>query len=421
MHQATAENVTIKNRGGYVRAKMIRLPSSDLLQTVPAILTTGNVRPKTLEIPAGTFWRPNRELERETEGGTSHARYGDIYDLLRAGHHVVHRYGADEPRKGSETSEIREDVATARTFVRFLLAMRMYEPDEKLGLYRIHAELVRRYGPKRNEHKMTARERFMRGIVMTDRLGRHNPPAAAMVEGSGIGHLLQRLDDVRWISSAIDRRTVHVWGSVEEHLDLYHEQWQALSPGVNGRGRGDILRMVAASPDRHTVSALDRLLREFRDAFAAVTANPYRRNAEHTRDDLEEAILLCREWKTARLLDVLARVRRGIRWVFALHALQTEVIAPFSYLRDELDRERRRGNKGKRLLDVPRDSAPERFAATEAALEDFLRRLDKCSDERLVRPVKAEVERLASFAREAMRKDSWLEGKKFLLQAAKLL
>lgn len=429
--QTQVQHVVVRNRGLRLRAKALILPSRDLVQIPPVTVPPNAERAKPLVVPAGAIWRPNGQLAKDTNGQSTHARYDDLYDLLRGGRHVVRRYGASSSVPASETAEVAEDIATARAFVRFVLAMGVYLPDEKRAFLRIQAELVGRYVPKRNERKVTARERFMRGMIMKDATGRENRPAAAMVSGAGIGHLLTRVQDIRRISTCIDRRTVCVFGYIEEHLELYKELWAALSTSRRSVDRGMFQRYLDACDDPRAhraeaaLRATERLLIEFRTAFRTIVARPFCRNARRTVRDLDRAIAYCRAGDRARLRFELERIRRGIRWTFVLHALQAEVLSPLSYLMEQLVREERKRMRDAGLprgrVSIRREMSPDRFAAIEKSLVSFLHRLEKCSDQGLAAPVKDNVDVWASLAKQAMSEDAWFEAKALLLRAAKLL
>ncbi len=423
---------TVKNRGVRLRTAVRVIPSNDLLQERTITVKITNGKPRSFVIPAGTLWRSNRAHAKETNGVSTHARYDDLYDLLRSGRHAVHQYAAHESSGVGETAEIREDVETARAFVRYVLAAGVVEAEEKAVFEKMQTQLVADYVAKRNDDKRTARVQFVRGMVMTDATGRNNPPAAAMVSGAGIGHLLKRLAEIPKISTCMDRRTVQVYAYIQSHMDLYRELWEDLRVGTKPRSQGLFQRweIAAASDARRSRSILRSMLqrlREYRMAFDAIKARPFCKNAAHTVRDLDAAIAACEAGDLKGLRTTLAKVRRGIRWVFVMDALQVEVIGRLSYLLNRLGREetkRRRGiprDKRSRFIRITRDMAPDDFAAVEAALTSFLHRLDSCSDQLLDRPVKADVERLVREAEGAMRVDDWRLAKKRLIAAAKYL
>lgn len=390
---------------------MARLPSRDLVQLRPAVMQTVNGKTKRVVLPIGTIWRRNWEHERVTKGESTHAHYDDLYDLLRSGRHVTHGYGLGTPEcatLANEASSIREDIVTARAYVRFVLAMGVYEPEEKNGFMRVQAGLVSSYSAKRNADKVTARERFARGLIMKDSLGRRNTSAAAWVTGAGISHLLTRMSSMKVLSTAIDRKTVYVYEYIREHLELYTELWRCL--------RGS---------DRLTFAATERLLQEFRSAFSTITARPFCRNASHTRRDLTEALRLVHAKDRAGLSKQIARVRMGIRWVFALDYLQTQVITPYSFMLERLHRmeAKRLRSEGKKVrrIEITREMAPESFSEVERRLETFIAKLEKCSDAELKTKVKSHVEALAQDSLRALHAGNWRIAKRRLLACAKKL
>lgn len=411
MEHLTTSVQTVRSHGVALRLPMARLPSRDLVQLRPAVMRVVNGKTTEVHLPMGTIWRRNWEHERETKGESTHAHYDDLYDLLRSGRHVTLGYGLGTPERTtlpSEASSIREDIVMARAYVRFVLTMGVYEPAERTTFMRVQSELVSSYWAKRNVSKVTARERFARGLILKDSLGRRNPSAAAWVTGAGISHLLARMSTMKILSTAIDRKTVYVYEYIREHIELYTELWGCL--------RGS---------SRLTPAAMERLLLEFRSAFSAITARPFCRNASHTRRDLDEALRLVCAKDRAGLVHQITRIRMGIRWMFALDYLQTQVITPYVFMLERLrgmeaKRLRAEGKKTRRIV-IAREMAPDSFKEVESRLEVFITKLGKCSDVDLKTKVKDAVEAIAKDALLALQAGDWRIAKKRLLACAKKL
>jgi len=423
----------IQNRGGRLWISVQVIPSNDLIQQRPATLRVANGKAGNIFIPAGTLWRANHTRAKETAGASTHARYDDLYDLLRSGRHAVCQYAVHDSDGAGEMREVREDIETARAFVRFMLVSGMYEPDEKRELLEMQSLLVSRYEIKRARHKTVARSQFMRGMITTDSIGRNNPPAAAMVSGAGIGHLLKRLTDIPRLSTCMDRRTIQVYVFIQSHMNLYRELWDDVRVDTKSRSRGILQQWIirVSMSESRTKKAFLRKIRrrlcEYREAFTEIRTRPFCKNAAHTVKDLNAAIETCKVGDLRILRIQCAKLRRGIRWVFVLDVLQIEVISRLSFLLARLRREetkRRRSipcNKREKTIQITRDMAPVEFAAVERLLASFLHRLDRCSDATLDVPVKAKVECLIRGAEYAMTVDDWTLAKKRLISAAKFL
>ena len=385
--------------------------------------------------PVGTVFVPNRELARTSPNKTTHMAYAGLYEAFRGGRHTVRRGGAVPASTHGEVQELKDDIEIARSYVRVLLASGILTSEEEAIVLQAERALIERLRPKRNEHKVTAREQFLRGMERRDTLGRINPAAAGFVTGAAIGHLLERQEDVRRITGRVDKRTISIWSDVDRHMELYDELRAALVPinPIAKSGAYDLrdpfLRLeLLLDPVRGPLAtnAVISILNGFAQSFAFVKALPFRTNAEYTRFDLLDAVSAAEVYDRVSLRAMFTRLRRGIAWVYAQRALECQVIAPLSFLMEELSRAelarlRREGKTGRRPVLTRRAMAPERFAKIEVAWKDFHAKLAKCSDEGLKQPVKARVKDLLTQSRAAARGDNWQEAKHFLKVASALM
>jgi len=411
---------TVKSRGGRLRASMALLPSHDLVQLLPGKLVSKGVEIE--RCPMGSLWRHNRARTQETKGEAGDERFDCLYDLRDAGTHAVLNYGIGKTDPADEVPKLRVDLADARSYIRYLLATNAYPPEDRRSLILIQTELVARYTAVRNESKVTARERWMAGLNTTDSRGRRNVMAAALVSGAGIGHLLKRINEIPKIATVVDRRTLLVDRYIQEHLELYRELWDCLRMSDHRVNRGEFQRLlvIAEYPHRNYVRmdraaalwAIERLFTDFLHAFARIIARPFCRNAAHTRRDLKVAIQLVRTQDLAGVYRRIAKIRQGIRWVFALDHLREKVITPLSFLLDHLRRKR---------FVLRRFAAREEFFQIECALGVFIGKVERCFDTSLDRQVKGSVNACAYEAQRLMTQDQWKAAKEKLREAAKIL
>lgn len=435
------ENCQVRGRWGVLSAPMLKMPSGDLVQCAEAHLVR-SVRGRriTERVPSGTLWRPCTALAKRTGGKTTHQQFNDIFAAVRAGWHIGTQYGTGfSPERASERKEVLETVASARALVQYLLMARLYDsPSQKRVLERAQAQLIRRRRLEIADEKVTARERFIRGIEPLDRLGRQNLPAAAMATGGGIQHLLTRLNQITAISARVDRKTLVLFREIERHMELYTALWNDVRESEHLEGRGLFQRLIDIVDNMsRSISSthesrerawkdLIRILTEYRDAFASIVVRPFCVNAHYAVLDIEAALQSCERGHVPSLREDLRRLRRGSRWVFALHTLHTNVIVPLSCLLHRLhlqERKRRREEEismSKRLV-IGRDRAPEEFARIESQLQDVRRRLAKCSDTGLRVPVSERVTTAIDLAMAAFKQDAFLDAKRYLLQAAAAL
>lgn len=385
--------------------------------------------------PIGTIFVPNRQLAKESPNKTTHMAYDGLYEAFRGGSHTVRRGGAVPQTGNGEVQELKEDIETARSYVRVLLASGILTSDEEALVQEAERALIERLRSKRNEHKVTAREQFLRGMEKRDALGRVNPAAAGFVNGAAIGHLLHRQEDVRRITGRVDKRTIAIWSDVERHMDLYDELRAALAPVRPGAKNGALdprnpfLKLeLLLDPNRgpKAMTTAISILNGFAQSFAFVQALPFRKNAEHARDDLLQAVAMAETWDRKGLKTRIVRLRRGIAWVYAQRALECEVITPLSFLMEELSRTelarlRKEGKTARRPVQVHWKMAAAHFAKIEGSWKAIHAKLAKCSDDGLRHPVQARVKDLLAQSRAAARGDNWQEAKHFLKAASALM
>lgn len=426
---------TVKNGGGTLTCDMAVFPWGDLMMLKNAAMPRPGKRGiHEVMVKAGGIWVCNKELQKRSKGKTTHAYYDNLYDRLRAGEHAK-RTELDDGRLMAEF--IREQ----RDFSRMLIDMRAFLPEEQARRERFQRARIDRLMGVRDEKKTEARELMAEISELEDATGRRNPLAMGFKSGAAIGRCQTRglATDRIWSYEVWCTRQVSLL--IAYHMDLYGELWEALSmrPGVDGAAgqvrifgdtasiENDSLSLVAETRGVPGLQAAGRRLLEYNHVFAAIKARPFRKNAAHVAAELREAASLCVMGDRERLRTLLRKIRRGLRWVFALDSLQMDVVLPLSLLLQQLAKshKRRRDGNGafvKGPVRIPRAAAPELFSRIEQSLLDLRTKIRaKCNDDDLATKIKDRVELYLGTAQEYLQADEWLLAKHNLLQAARCL
>ena len=417
MTTAISRVKTVRSQGKVLRAPMSRAALNTFIQNVDAQLVDPEMPDASVIIPGGIFWVGNRQTEEETNGRTSYARYKSAYDVLRAGRIIDTSYGGSTAEAGSEVTVLRADIQQARSFMRFVLAMGLYTEEERKAILSSQAALVREYETKRNQRKVTACERFRRGMHLHDSRGRRNTSAMALVTGASISHLHERMAEIRRIGARVDSRTLEVFDFIQEHIGLYEELRFALKTARKAIARG------FDSTARH---AVHRELASFASAFSAVRALPFRRFAEQTVKDLAETLRLLRISASAASIDKqICQSREGILRALALHHLQMEIISPLSLLLHDLVRQirsdRRLTSERRARILITKEMAHLRFELVYSQIRSFMDRLRTSTDRGYTSPAITKASELALEAHTQFVCSEYFKAKKTLLKIAEIL
>lgn len=301
--------------------------------------------------------------------------------------------------------------------MRFVLAMGLYTEEERKAILSSQAALVREYETKRNQRKVTACERFRRGMHLHDSRGRRNTSAMALVTGASISHLHERMAEIRRIGARVDSRTLEVFDFIQEHIGLYEELRFALKTARKAIARG------FDSTARH---AVHRELASFASAFSAVRALPFRRFAEQTVKDLAETLRLLRISASAASIDKqICQSREGILRALALHHLQMEIISPLSLLLHDLVRQirsdRRLTSERRARILITKEMAHLRFELVYSQIRSFMDRLRTSTDRGYTSPAITKASELALEAHTQFVCSEYFKAKKTLLKIAEIL
>ena len=427
------EGFTIHNKAGFLKADMWLFPWGDLvlLQKAFLIFPEGD-RTHELYYP-GTIFRHNRKKGKKSQGKTTHLIYCDAYEAFRGSEHAVHSYGTRSKKRATETGDLTYDVKAWREYVTLLFKLGPHFRHVLDGLLAGMHELTSSYKYKTDEVKQMALQDMRRALQIKDSLGRENIPASAFAVGGAISRLLERQENIQWLSMHMDQRSLQMSRVIEEHMKLYYDLWNSFcSPTA-------VRQAIANWP------IMSLRLPRLRDALSACIILPYRKNAYHTVQDIEDILAIdVRRLDSSIIEPKLKKLQQGIRWMFVLHALQMEIIFPLSYLIDRLLREerlRRRQTKKKGYIALPTSLAQDEFLDLAARLfmdkeliidgktvvlpklatQSFEQRLAKCSDEDLAHPVKGEILELLVLAKQHIANDDWRQVKKDLDAIAEIL
>lgn len=433
MIDITVKKVTVKNGGGSLACEMGELHWHDYVMLGDQRMLRPKRKASDSKIRKGSFWRPNLELNKRTKGDATHAHHDDAYRLLAAGEHVL-------LTEETEVEEMRRMISQAVDFSVIMLNYRAYTAEELTTVFDTQTARVITLSAVRDEDKIAAREK-MAETLEADSLDRNNPPAKAMQNGAANARFRKRRLTALNVRNHEIVRTKQVSDMIVEHLHTYRQLWDALSMRVETEELryddqvfdvkagleddfGSLLSEVRGSEG---LKAAEARLKRFLDVFSSIRIRPFCKSAAHVVRELKIAARLCREGNRAGLKSVLRRLRRGIRWVFALDQLQTLVILPFSILLEKLYRlaKRERAQDGKFVkgpIVITRDMAPDLFGAIESYLESVREKIrEKCRDDDLARKIKEDVEGYLGTAQEALRQNDWAVAKTELQRAARCM
>jgi hypothetical protein len=428
-------NETVKNGGGSLTCDMAVLPWGDLMMLKNAALPRPGKR-GTHEslVKAGSIWVSNQDLRQRTRGDSTHALYDNLYDRFRAGEHIQRMEEAD-------ARGMQQFIREQRDFSRLLIDMRAFTPEEHAERLAFQEARISRLLLVRDGNKVEARTLMSEALKLQDVTGRRNPLAMGFKSGAAIDRCQKRRQRAVDLWSREVWRTRQVSLLIAYYMDLYGELWDALSMrsrfsesagqvrifSENAYIENNDASLLAETRGRDGLMAASRRLLEYHEIFAAIQLRPFRKNAAHVARELKEAALLCQRAERERLRTVLRKLRRGIRWVFALDSLQMDVIRPLSLLLDQLKpaRRRERGPDGTFLpgrSKIGRENAPLLFAEVEDKLRDLRSKVRlKCNDDDLETKIKERVEIYLGTAQEYLMTDDWHQAKHNLLQAARCL
>ncbi len=428
------EEVTVRNSKGSLTAVLGRLPwGGDHMVLKDGALEQPPGKNGEVLVPAGSFWRSNAELRSRTKGKSTHAQLVDLYELELAGRHTLLFEKFDK-------DEMRQRIAAQRDFSIFMLNFPATTEDERRLLFETHYGLAGKLAKVRDSDKIAAREMMHAAFSLLDSSGRPNPVAKAMQSGGAIGRFKTRSARATAIADFEEWRTRKVVEVIDDHLYLYGRLWMALSMAQRS-GVADVAERIFTEdtylrigPDnwlsdvrgQDGLRAAAQVIRSFIDPLSTIQVLPFRKNTAHVLKELRLAQQLCEQGKRLELVSLLRKTRRGLRWVFALHALQHDVNMPLSLLLDALRKLYSKNlvedGTGRRRVVIPRSAAPDHFAVIESALESVRTRIEeKCNEDDLDHKIKKQVEIYLATAQVALAEDNWTVAQKNIVKAARLM
>lgn len=428
------EEATVQNSRGSLTAVLGRLSwGGDHMVLEDGTLKQPRGRNGEVLVPSGSFWRSNAELRNRTKGKSTHAHYADLYELELAGRHA-------QLFEKFDREEMRRLMGEQRDFSLFLLNYAATVEDERRERFALHMGLSRTLAMVRDSDKIAARAMMDAAFNLVDATGRLNPVAKAMQSGGAIGRFKTRRERAAAILAYEEWRTQQVIDAIDDHLYLHERLWMALSMAQRP-GTTDVAERIFTEDTylkigsdnwlsdvrgKDGLKAAARVIQSYIDPLSTIQALPFRKNAAHVIKELTRAKDLCEQGNRLELVPLLRKTRRGLRWVFALQALQREVIFRLSLLLDALKKLRAVqvvvDDAGKRKFVIPRSAAPEHFALIEQALESVRTRIrEKCNEQDLDHRIKKRVELYLGTAKEALATDNWKVAQVNLVKAARLM
>ncbi len=412
---------TVKNGGGTLACPMGRFAWGDLTMLKSEPMQRPKRKREDSLIKAGSFWRPNSLRRQKSHGQSTHAHYDDAYLLMLSGEHVIRG-------EGSEILNMRQSILEQQDFSRLLLDLGAFTQAEQIAKFEEQSRRFEELLQVSDEDKIAARKMIAGSMEIKDSLDRNNPASRAMKSGGAVGRFMRRLGSAQDIQDFEEWRTRKVAQLIAEHLELYKSLWAALKMRVGTPALVDVSQifdqssgldndfecLISESRGPEGLRAAERLLAEFHSSFAAIQIRPFCKNAAHVVRELKLAGEMCQKAERAELKSLLRKIRRGIRWMFALDALQMQVIRPLSLLHEDLyslcQRERNGDGtyvKGSGL--VLRSAAPQLFAKVEEGLEAVREKIrTKCRNKDLDNPIiKERVEGYLGTAQASLARDDW--------------
>jgi hypothetical protein len=415
---------------------LVNPATGDLVSLEEVTVPTGRKRQPSEEVKPGAVWMPNRMVFRQSGQRTSYQCFpGGKYDRMRAGWHMIQRYGTRNRKPGTEAQRLARDDGQILLTVVQLMSQGASLTRRDLWLAESVGPLVEEYAACYDIRKVMARQDLERGKRLKDARGRDNVGAAAMALGAARGNVqlreqaivkLERYMEARAQETADEIRRIRdtyrlLWCGFHPRVHVYwaHED-AGLEPPLNRQPEG--LGWLATLHDKTTWADMARALRWQLPIFRKIRALPFCHNAAHVVHDLQAALQAVETDDVSLLEECLTRLREGMRWFFALDYLQTRIINPLALIIEDL-RIAHHGSPvpgikphGKFVPSI--DMAPGAFLEIVRHFGEFVRRMYRPLDHLLDNPVRDRIEELVTAVENFMRDDQWLKAKANMLRIA---
>jgi hypothetical protein len=404
---------TIQTAKGSVHALL-----EPIYQGRALILVRSDPPRRSASFSPGSVFIRNYELERRTDGDTEWMAYpGGLYEAWRVGGYIERNANG---LSDGEFCELLRERDAARDYVGMILGPEFLDPDARAKHLQAFNEAAAHLGTARDVRKHMAFIHFNRAAKAKDATGRHNPGAAAMAAGAGIGRLMEREDELGFIVRRVGLRTFHVFRAIQRSMAVYGAlRWHL---NRNKRGKEPHKLRLVMLLDQGDKNRARSAVEDLEAGLKTLHAEPFRKNKFHALRDLESvsvainALGTRRDASAKRDIEIaLKRLHQGTAWVFARDFLEMQIIAPLSWLLKDIERARRSKNAANRSNGASRRDAPDKFDALTERIRDFRRRVDLCEDDFLKHPVKSEVMAHAEEALEyILNQDDWKSAKEEL-------
>ncbi len=264
-------------------------------------------------------------------------KFPTLYVALRSRMHICQSIDGDR-FSGSDLAELFVNRGALASYVSWIRDPALFGPVVSEEMTQAIAFASRSLRQRRTKELVAARGDLDRSVLIDDILGRHNPGAAMMAGGRAIDRIDRRREQLQNMLARIGFVKSRLYGEIYRHRKMYEQLVAALGGRKMVANRATLISSRAGTRTR---ARLERALREawkFERMFRHVYANPFRRNASHTADDLRSLAGAYREilgndpraWMVVD--ECVQRLRQGIVWVFARHELEMDVLFPLSFL-----------------------------------------------------------------------------------------
>lgn len=263
--------------------------------------------------------------------------FSTLYVALRSRMHICQSIDGDR-FSGSDLAELFINRGALASYVSWIRDPALFGSAVSEEMTQAIAFASRSLRQRRTKELVAARKDLDRSVLIDDILGRHNPGAAMMAGGRAIDRIDQRREQLQNMLKRIGFVKSRLYGEIYRHRKMYEQLVAALG---GRRMVADRATLISSRASTRTRARLERALREawkFERMFRRVCANPFRRNASHTADDLRALAgayrgILANDPQAWKVADACVhRLRQGIVWVFARHELEMDVLFPLSFL-----------------------------------------------------------------------------------------
>lgn len=350
--------------------------------------------------PKGSLAMSNVDLARRSPKRTTHAVYaGGLYELKRALLHIRNQSGLSARLRSGKVQELSNVIRDCQDRAHALLRFNLLTEDEERAMDDQLKRLLGHLQHGRNVHLVEAFLLLKKSRKQRDSMGRKNPPAAAMRVGASIGHQKDRQQEIVRIMHWMDARIPAVVAEIETEMELFRylrKQCEPLPKDASPRAiseavfRNQFEALLSPTCRRGMIDLEDALVK-LAFKFGMVDVLPFSRDAEVIAGLLRQMAREVEDGSRKGAHQYLKIIRQQFTRVFARHKLEFDLIGNLSFLLNEIDVRklaRKRRLRSATTTERDREFFLPRFEQLKLTLDDFSRRLQKCSDDALADDLK---------------------------------